>query len=194
MQLTLDGNEVPMTGNCSTETCENCNAETPDQLFADYGMCSECFINDDCPDTCNEPHAEADPNRYGQWTCPTTDTLFRYDTNYGWETDRYNDGSTEINGDFYSDPYDSGWSRCDDCGEWVDSDYLQWSDHDEQGYCDNCFGDHHGGEEADYNHYAECAVCYTNIGTATVLYIHATTEATYCATHGTEPGLIAVAA
>ena len=113
-------------------TCCNCGATDPsdwlDDAYAsdastvpydDHGACTECYVNESCPDGCSEPHAEPDPNSRGQWTCPTTGTLYRYDTYGGdWSYDRWNEGSTEIGGDWYTDPWEH-YCQCEACGEWV---------------------------------------------------------------------------
>lgn len=179
-----------MTDDTTTSDCPNCGSSDPAVFYdsesnydagevpvEDAEACSECFANDECPDRCNEPHDEPEPNYNGQWSCPTTGETFRCDGDNSyldWSVDTYNDGSVQIGGYWYSDPYDQGWTTCCACGEWVHEDDARWDD--DGGFCDECFTE----QGAACPGHAECAVCYVTLDAP---HFDTVSERTYCTTH-----------
>lgn len=188
--------------------CPTCGAEEPRYLYDEWDAslkgdlvdeavaCSECYINSDCPDECNEPHASPTPDDRGQWTCPATSVVFRcngehYDFRYlEWEPDRYNEGSTEIYDCWYWDPYDAGYSHCEVCEEWIHQDDTWYDEESECSYCESCY---RASRQADSSRYAVCVSCERSIRGD--VHFDSDTEETYCGAHvPSRPHVYAVAA
>ncbi len=185
----------------STNVCPNCTADNPAIFYDDAtdncanvvdtnaaGGCSECYTNDSCPAACNEPHGIPDDHSES-WTCPTTDERFRPDGTPGcgvtWEADSYGEGSTSIGGTWYPEPYDQGWSTCDGCSDWTDSDEMNWNERDETSYCPNCYDESGSGGGGDSSRYATCKTCHRSL-THGPIHFDTESEYTYCTTHSGE--------
>lgn len=187
-----------MTEDEAIQECPNCGTADPDAWFDSLSYdavetefdsaaaCSDCYVNEDCPDNCAEPHDMPEPDGRGQWTCPTTGTLYRCDDGGSgeWQWDRWNEGSYYIDGEWFANPWEYGYYLCDGCGEWGYEDYVVYSERNDAYYCDGCRDMYDRGEEADCSRYALCAHtgCRTSL-TRKAVHFDPESERTYCAEH-----------
>ena len=151
----------------------------------------EELTNEDCPENCTgDEHGAPEPDSEGRWECPNTGTVFRcygdarrrYNGDLEWELDRYSEGSTNVGGTWYTDPYEY-YFRCASCEEWVGNDYVRYSARTEESYCEDCYSEHDNeGSEPDSNRYARCSNCHHGL-VGVDIYFDTTTELTYCVGH-----------
>ncbi len=116
-----------------------------------FGFYSDCeWTNDECPAQCSTEHDEPDPDDNGLWECPETGDRYHYCSDCGW--DRHTTWSSYpslVHGEWYCDPGDHGYSFCDDCEEYCDSDDMHYIEgrYDDRYVCRSCYQDHEDEQE-----------------------------------------------
>lgn len=101
------------------------------------------YTNEGCPSRCSTEH-EVDETCVMR--CPETADYWRYCSWCEWEeVGRYDNDPYFVNGEYLCDPYNHGYSPCDECGTLVDQDDIRYSESHDCYYCERCYSDHGGG-------------------------------------------------
>jgi hypothetical protein len=178
-----------------TVTCPECGAEHSDEEWedvrrADGRMCSECYVNDECPDQCNDEHDPPDTTHDAEsWECPETGVSDRWcEQCYEWLHDRYGDGSTNVGTRRYPEwvcePGEHDYTTCEDCGVWLHYDDTRYDEYNERYLCSSCWdeGDYHDGA-GDGSFTPTCERCHSRTPT----HYHPVTEEVACTPCATAP-------
>lgn len=118
----------------------------------DYDGESTCeYVNEQCPENCHAEHDAPSPNDNGQWSCPETGVTYnRCDlcddwvpaVRHGYYGPYEEEPPVRLDDRWMCDPYEHNYSRCYECGEYVDCDNVHWGETsygDEEAYCPTCW-------------------------------------------------------
>jgi len=115
--------------------CEDCTSE----LFISCEFCGEYTPND-------ETISYTSDRNYTEYCC--SDCADRRLTKCDDCGEYFESIHTDSNNTSYCDSCSENFYICSDCGEWVNSDYMCYSEETGETYCESCYSNHnHGGSE-----------------------------------------------